>query len=596
MRVLPRALPALPALLLALAPGCRDACISDNDHDGFYSANLCRDGMDCDDLDPDVSPGATEVCDSIDNDCDGGVDNTDDIDVTDQDRDGYPASACALGTDCDDQNAGIHPGVAETCNDVDEDCDGIVDNKDVDGDGSVDADCGGSDCDDDDTAFSPNASELCSDGLDNNCNGTIDGGDADADGYPSDECAGGTDCNDADPTIHPGEVEFCDDIDQDCDGLDDDVDADGDGDYSPYCGGDDCDDTDPTVGPSSTDWCDDGIDNNCDGVTDYQDDDGDYVQPTECGGNDCDDHDATTTAGMSDVCGDGKDNDCNGTPDDKDEDYDNDIDAACGGTDCDDADPLRSGLLPEQCDAVDSDCDADLLDADHDEDGASANACGGQDCNDSLPNVSPTSPEVCDGLDNDCDGLDDDCFPRLPGGLDFVTDARGWSADTGWAAGSGAVTFTGTGDEQVRAFAYEDYRWQAPYLIEVDLARLSGAPEAGIGLQVCDDRTCENGVYAWVHEDKGFRVQMGRIDNGVRTSEHNWRPIASGHQGTGVTNRLRIYHSGTRLYADVNGIDADDVYVSDLTAGFLQIVAEDLPGDSSTGTLQVRADNVYGSE
>ncbi len=101
------------------------------------------DGTDCDDTDGDVHPGATEVCDGVDNDCDSAVDDADDS-VADQetwyvdgDGDGYgdPAEAILLcsesgavsaeGTDCDDGDTATHPGAAEVCGDgVVNDCDG----------------------------------------------------------------------------------------------------------------------------------------------------------------------------------------------------------------------------------------------------------------------------------------------------------------------------------------------------------------------------------------------------------------------------------------------------------------------------------------
>ncbi|MEZ4321963.1 MAG: putative metal-binding motif-containing protein [Myxococcota bacterium] len=101
-------------------------------------------GGDCDDDDPDVNPGASEVCDGIDNDCLGGVDN----DITegpewyaDFDGDGFgrddtePVIACDappnhvdVQGDCDDTNAGVHEGATEVCNNsVDENCNGTAD-------------------------------------------------------------------------------------------------------------------------------------------------------------------------------------------------------------------------------------------------------------------------------------------------------------------------------------------------------------------------------------------------------------------------------------------------------------------------------------
>jgi len=78
-------------------------------------------GIDCDDRDPERYPGAAEVCDRKDNDCDGEIP----LDEIDGDGDGF--SPCEA--DCDDSLAGIYPGAVETCDGVDEDCDGRIDEE-----------------------------------------------------------------------------------------------------------------------------------------------------------------------------------------------------------------------------------------------------------------------------------------------------------------------------------------------------------------------------------------------------------------------------------------------------------------------------------
>ena len=83
---------------------------------------------DCNDNDPAINPGATEVCDGVDNNCDGTIDEG--CGCTDGDGDGYDDVACG-GTDCNDNDSAINPGVAEICDDfIDNDCNGLIDGND----------------------------------------------------------------------------------------------------------------------------------------------------------------------------------------------------------------------------------------------------------------------------------------------------------------------------------------------------------------------------------------------------------------------------------------------------------------------------------
>ena len=255
---------------------------TDLDADGY---NACQ--GDCDNEDATVYPGASEICDGQDNDCDGIMN----LDEVDEDGDGW----LLCEDDCDDTDAGLNLDDADgdgwtTCDEDCDDTDAALNLDDADGDGFAtcpDED-GESDCDDGDGGVFPGAAEVC-DEVDNDCDGVVDGLDDDGDGHAPPDC-GGADCDDDDASVHPGADEVCDGVDNDCDGKTDDVDADGDGHPPDDCGGDDCDDSDPNINPDEPENCDDGLDNDCDGDFDGFDveceDEGDDDDTTD-GGEDC---------------------------------------------------------------------------------------------------------------------------------------------------------------------------------------------------------------------------------------------------------------------------------------------------------------------
>ena len=251
---------------------------ADDDADGYGDAadsliacaapaGYVLNATDCADGSVAVNPGATEVCNSLDDDCDGLTDDADPgLDAStgatfygDADADGYGDAAAATmsclvapGTvanadDCDDEALAVNPAATEVCNGVDDDCEGTADgadavdatvwylDADLDGAGdstAVETACDapdgyvatGGDCDDTDAEHVPGATWYADDDADGF-------GDASAAvtqcdpprGYVSDA----TDCNDGSDDAYPGATESCDSIDNDCDASTDEVGATG---------------------------------------------------------------------------------------------------------------------------------------------------------------------------------------------------------------------------------------------------------------------------------------------------------------------------------------------------------------------------------
>ena len=157
--------------------GCLDA-----DGDGYQDA-ACG-GDDCNDSSALVNPGAEEVCDNnVDDNCNGLIDE--DCLACDVDGDGYDSFDCG-GADCDDLDPDVNPGASEICDDgIDNNCDGEADENctqcDIDGDGFMAelAACSGNDCDDTNASVNPGAAEICDNKKDDDCDGAVDGDDSD---------------------------------------------------------------------------------------------------------------------------------------------------------------------------------------------------------------------------------------------------------------------------------------------------------------------------------------------------------------------------------------------------------------------------------
>ncbi|MEQ1743908.1 MAG: MopE-related protein, partial [Saprospiraceae bacterium] len=328
---------------------------ADADGDGYGNQNitsaLCpppsgyvTNSTDCNDANANIHPGATELCDGINQDCDGSTDEGaagPNIFYADADNDGYgnaavtttsclaPAGFVANSTDCDDTNPNIRPNQTETCDSIDQNCNGLIDDgalnfyaADADGDGfgnsaDIVQACTAPpgyvynvlDCDDTNPNINPNGIEICN-GLDDDCDGGTDEDvnqfyylDADGDGYgnpyiaqpgctpPSGYVSNFDDCHDGNANIHPGAPEICDGLDQDCDGLVDEgapggsniyfADADGDGwgnaavqitACSAPAGfvsnDDDCNDANANIHPINLEICGNGLDDDCNGTID----------------------------------------------------------------------------------------------------------------------------------------------------------------------------------------------------------------------------------------------------------------------------------------------------------------------------------------
>ena len=424
-------------------------------------------------------PGApgVESCNGIDDDCDGAVDEG--VVGTwfqDADFDGFgtpfvsqasctrPPGYVADGTDCDDGRSDVHPGAAELCDGVDDDCSGAT--ADGSGEAWFGAACDGPDADRcaEGTFRCTGGVQSCSDatfddvescnGLDDDCDGAVDEGvgptwfrDQDGDGFgaaavstqacaqPPGHVADATDCDDARAAVHPGALELCDGLDTDCapatadgageawfgaacDGADADLCPEGT--YACVGGAQTCSDVTGATGETCN-----GADDDCDGQIDEGANGcGGVCVLADAPGTPCD---ASGPVDL-DACGDDA-YACNGANATTCADVDTDADgdgfsaglAACGG-DCDDAQATRFPGAAELCNGTDDDCDGTVdegvtttyfRDADGDGFGdpnVTAQGCSAPaghvpsstDCDDARSAVHPGAPELCDGRDTDC--------------------------------------------------------------------------------------------------------------------------------------------------------------------------------------------------
>jgi len=391
----------------------------DGDGDGYPLA------VDCDDDDPVLHPGQSDLCDGEDVDCDGQTDeDPEHLWVYDYDLDnaGLPGSEVASctspgayyipaatsdGEDCDDFDSSMSPGLPEVCgNKVDEDCDGVAEQAtawvyDADGDGFLS-----------DTAT-----------VQTNCGPPMP---SDPDGvwHPDDGTRPETDCDDADPSMLDG-LDFVRDADGDTYSSDVDV-------VERYCpedaptgwvpidevvGGGDCNDDPDADGdkqhPGLLEECGDGIDNNCaNGLDDEvvttwlhdEDEDGylgemppfleqcerpgdHWYQPGEGPDGDCGPNDPGVYPGAAEIC-DGVDNNCiDGTDDEVVATWLHDVD--------------EDGYLGEKPPFLEQ-C---VRPGDH---WYLPGEVPDGDCGPDEATIYPGAAEICDGWDNDCNGAIDE--------------------------------------------------------------------------------------------------------------------------------------------------------------------------------------------
>jgi hypothetical protein len=432
--------------------GMGNMCDPDDDND------MIADELDCNPLNSKIHPDAEEICNSKDDDCDALIDEgfpDSDSDALadcvddDDDNDGFPDAG-----DCAPTKVDIYPGAKEICDGKDNDCDYDIDDGFADTDQDEIADCVDEDIDNDGKknaidncpmVANENQEDLDGDGAGDACDPDVDG-----DGIPdgTDSCplvynpgqkdldgdGAGDLCDDdwdGDELLNEDEdncpwVANPDQEDQDEDGLGDACDADGDGDGDPDVT--DCEPANPYVFAAAAEVCD-GFDNNCNGLYDegYPDLDADDIKNcVDIDDDDDGDDDLADCEPLNSAVHSQAVEVCNGVDDNCNSETDEGLGSlACGKGECfhtvdacqngkaGQCDPML-GSDVESCDGLDNDCDGWT-----DED-LGWTTCGQGECKHTIEaclngQVTQCDPfagagaEVCDGKDNDCNGkIDED--------------------------------------------------------------------------------------------------------------------------------------------------------------------------------------------
>jgi hypothetical protein len=553
---------------------------------------------DCSDDDKNINPNTVWFKDK---DKDGYTDGTTKVSC-EKPSDEYVSSATA--GDCDDNDTNINPARAEICDGLDNDCNGTIDDgvllvfyKDMDGDGYTDGTtsvgCSApsgyvlsallGDCNDEDNQINPGKTEIC-DGIDNNCNGQIDEGvllvfyrDQDGDGYgyannstqacsqPAGYVSNSSDCDDNNANLHPNTIWF--------------KDADFDGFYpvggsqvscnNPFAPnnatyvaipGGDCNDNNASIYPGAPLNCSNGQDNDCSGNVEtwaYTDQDGDRYAPNstsscvdvvsfpgkitvgyELGTNDCNDTNASIYPGAPLNCNNGQDNDCSGNIEKWSyTDQDGDRYAPNNVSSCVDVVSFPGKITAGQ-------------------------ELGYNDCDDNNPNVNPGKSEMCNGIDDNCNGqTDEDNVCGIAGGPRAKVGA-GWG-HTCAIKQDGSLWCWGRNDYgQLGDGTNTDKTTPVQITSEVSSVALGG------------DHTCavktDGSLWCWGNND------FGQLGDGTNTSRTTPVQITSGvssvalglHHTCAVKTDGSLWCWGVNWYGQLgDGTNTDKTTPVQITSG-----------------------------
>ena len=379
-----------------------DPAVSEQQECATESEGWVDNRLDCDDSDAEVFPGAEVACTGGDNNCDGLADDTD------ADGDGF------LGCEeCDDTRDAAYPGADETCNTFDDDCDEVIDEEPVDPTTWF--------ADEDDDGFGDPSN-------------TVDACEV-PEGFTDDD----QDCDDARDDVYPEATEVCDGVDQDCDGMEDEDSVDAETWYR--------DADEDSYGDGSITVA------SCEVPEGYAD------NP-----DDCDDDEAEANPGRDEEC-DGIDNDCDGEADESDA-----VDALTWYPDTDSDGYGDSSSTQQACDrpsgwtAVSGDCDDDEAD------------------------VNPGEVEACNAVDDDCDGdtdedFDDtdsdgtaDCIDDCPVYADPTATSGDGSSSSPYAGVNEAITLRGGFCDEIVLLAGTYYETIDYGGDDLDISSADGAP------------------------------------------------------------------------------------------------------------------------